>query len=49
MYEIEFDLGNGMLKTKVTTLRELIFAGTNFCGFCGFGPETAKLSSHKIG
>ena len=24
---------------RLYTLRELIFAGTNFCGFCGFGPK----------
>ena len=27
------------LKITLYTLRELIFAGTNFCGFCGFGPK----------
>ena len=27
----------------MNTLRELIFAGTNFCGFCGFGLVPAKF------
>ena len=29
------------------TLRELNFAGTKFCGFCGFGPQTNFLSTEK--
>ena len=30
------------------TLRELIFAGTNFCGFCGFGPKPQNQVPAKI-
>ena len=30
------------------TLRELIFAGTNFCGFCGFGLKPQNLVPIKL-
>ena len=31
-----------------TTLRELIFAGTNFCSFCGFWPKPQNLVPAKF-